>query len=285
MHPTVKTCSLWPLFLQSMSEETLKPEVQYVEGDNSLLLILWLLCSPKVLCHQSSVCFSVTRAYVRVVLSCCILRTFRCPWPALCRPRVKGLQGGRMGCRLVCFVPAWVSKVRYKWVHMWHAVMLILTCCYLFLYFFAVIPWSPSMLRFGLLQPCDLISLTDPGCLGKVSLSTVPFLLKFTLSVTNSFWHLSKCSALCRTGLYVSSHSRVRTHARTDAKCTETHTGACKDTHRHKNTVCTNKNTHWMWLKSRTHNIPQAHVLWLTPFSPRYPHCSTLSGCSSSFHA
>lgn len=39
------------------------------------------------------------------------------------------------------------------------------------------------------LQPCDLISLTDCGCLGKVSLSTLLFLLRFTLRVTNSFWH------------------------------------------------------------------------------------------------
>lgn len=80
--------------------------------------------------------------------------------------------------------------------------MLILPCCYLFLYFSAVIDRSLSMLRFSFptLTPAVWLNQSDrlwvPG--ESLSLSAVPFLLKFTLSVTNSFWHLSKmqCSLL-----------------------------------------------------------------------------------------
>lgn len=57
------------------------------------------------------------------------------------------------------------------------------------------------------LQPCDLISLTDSGRLGKVSPSTVPFLFRFTLSVTNSLWHLSVAVFSVGRPSMVSSHT------------------------------------------------------------------------------
>lgn len=135
--------------------------------------------------------------------------------------------------------------------------MLILTCCYLFLYFFAVIPCSPSMLWFSFptLTPAVWLNQSDrlwvPG--EGLSLSTVPFLLKFTLSVTNSFWHLSKCSALCWTdlyGLFTLAHAYTPTlSAQTlystcsHKACTDAHTGACRDAHKH------------MWKHKCTQNV------------------------------
>lgn len=62
-------------------------------------------------CHQSSICSTVKQAYVRVVLSCCIWWTLRCPWPAFCRQR-HGELGWWDGSWCVESQHA-VSRVRY----------------------------------------------------------------------------------------------------------------------------------------------------------------------------
>lgn len=120
--------------------------------------------------------------------------------------------------------------------------MLILTCCYLFLYFSAVIPSSPSMLWFSFptLTPAVWLNQSDrlwvPG--ENLSLSAVPFLLKFTLSVTNSFWHLSKCSALCWTAPPRSLHTRTLAHTQslkwTNSAGEHVARMACTGTHTHR---------------------------------------------------
>ena len=75
-----------------------------------------------------------------------------------------------MGSRLVCSVPVGVSGVRYKKVLIRHAVMFILTCIISSMSCHAPLACSGSVSQLSL-QPCDLISLTDSGCLGKDSLS------------------------------------------------------------------------------------------------------------------
>lgn len=178
-------------------------------------------------CHHSSTCFSLTQAYVRVVLSCRIWWTLRCSWPALCRWRARKLWGGMMGSRLVCSVPVWVSGVRYKKVLIRHAVMFILTCSYFFLYFFDVMPCSLSMLwfRFPTLTPAVWLNQSDrlwvPGerlSLSPQCLSPQVYALCDKLIVAPfenallSVWRLS----------VVSSHSH--TCMRTTTKCTDTAT-------------------------------------------------------------
>ena len=120
--------------------------------------------------------------------------------------------------------------------------MLILTCCYLFLYFSAVIPCSPSMLWFSFptLTPAVWLNQSDrlwvPG--ESLPLSAVPFLLKFTLSVTNSFWHLSKCSALCWTAPPRSLHTHTRAHTQSLkwTNSTGEHAARTAQTHTHTHT-------------------------------------------------
>ncbi len=46
-----------------------------------------------------------------------------------------------------------------------------------------------------------------------------------------------------------------------------------------------NRSTQKMKLKSKTHSIPQAHVLCLTPLSPSDPPHSNLSASSNGSHA
>lgn len=160
--------------------------------------------------------------------------------------------------------------------------MLILTCCYFFFLFLCCHTTLPKKCSGSVsqlsLQPCDLISLTDCGCLGKVSLSPrSPF-----SSSLRSLWQthsgiLSKSSALCWTalrGLFTLAHkptqrlsaqSLQRTcHTQGTHAHTQVHAGINTNT-----IIWEDINTHKMQLKRRTHSIPQAHILYLTAHSPR----------------
>lgn len=123
--------------------------------------------------------------------------------------------------------------------------MLILTCCHFFLYFFAVIPRSPSMLWFSFptLTPAVWLNQSDrlwvPG--GSLSLSAVPFLLKFTLSVTNSFWHpfVKERSLLDAPpwSLHTQAYTQRLSAQSVQRTCHTqgTHTHRSRNTHKHDN--------------------------------------------------
>ena len=146
------------------------------------------------------------------------------------------------------------------------------------------------LFSFPTLTPAVWLNQSDrlwvPG--ESLSLSAVPFLLKFTLSVTNSFWHLSKCRALCSTalyGLFTLTHMRPHHDYAHKGRWSTCHTQCYGDAHRYTGThtnsrIC--KDINRMWLKSR---IPSSHILCLTPHSPRYFPRFILSAYSNSSHA
>lgn len=118
---------------------------------------------------------------------------------------------------------------------------------------------SPQLL----LQPCDLISLTVPGESLRLSLFLrSPFLLRFTLSVTNSLWHLSKCSALCWMALCgLFTHCiRTKTQSPHTPRSTRPHTQVHAKTGIH--TKCGHGNVRCTGVP------PGVHTLRLTPLSP-----------------
>lgn len=154
--------------------------------------------------------------------------------------------------------------------------MLILTCCYLFLYFFAVILCSPSMLWFSFptLTPAMWLNRSDRLWVPGESLSLSPQ-SPFSLSL-RSLWQTHSGTfrnAVLSVGRrsMVSSHShtcihthqklssqapRSTCHTRCMRRCTQVHAGP------HINTsICKGINKHRRWLKSRTHNVPQAHIM------------------------
>lgn len=149
-----------------------------------------------------------------------------------------------MGWKLVCGVPACILQGQVYVGKCAKNKLLILTRCYFFVSLLSQhVPsaHSGSVSQLSL-QPCDLISLTDCGCLGKVSLSTVPFLLRFTLCVTNSFWHpfekqrslLDSAPRFPHTQASAQGLSARKKHA---CMHSQVHTGACKhNTGRHKYT-------------------------------------------------
>lgn len=155
--------------------------------------------------------------------------------------------------------------------------MLILTCCYLFLYFCAVIQRSPSMLRFSfptltlavwlnqsdrLWAPGESLSLSLHSPLSPQVYASCDKLILAPFEM--------QCSPLDGPSV-VSSHSRTGAHTKT--KCTHSAENMPRHAQTHTQVhagtgICEDINTHKMQLESRTHSIPPAHILCLTPLSP-----------------
>lgn len=139
----------------------------------------------------------------------------------------------------------------------------------LFLFFFFIsllshhTPLEMLWFSFPALTPAVWLNQSDrlwvPG--ESLSLSAVSFLLKFTLPVTNSFWHPFEKQRSLLDGPLWSLHTR--TQAYTNTKCTKsaenmpharhacTHTGTCRNKHdnlgRRKYTRCSAKGGHTLY--------------------------------------